>query len=212
MLGGFSNELFAIQRLVVVKKRQKLIDKKLLDAVSSGLAKECCWALQEGARVNVKNEHGNAPLHIASLKGYEDIAEILIQAEADVNIQDQYGNTPLHGAVCEGHKNMVCFLISHGANVNAQNADGDTPLHFAVLYSSQDIIKDLIDVKADLTIRNNCQETALMVADKNDCLSRVELLLKHISSDSLKSVKRNSKKRKVVIIEQEGGVCDEKVD
>ena len=47
-------------------------------------------------KIDVRNNTGQTALHIASMKGYQEIAEMLLQHEANVEVRDEEGVTPLH--------------------------------------------------------------------------------------------------------------------
>ena len=48
--------------------------------------------------MNVKDNQGLTPLHIAVANSHKDIAELLISKGADVNAKDKESYTPLHFA------------------------------------------------------------------------------------------------------------------
>ncbi|MGL9757871.1 MAG: ankyrin repeat domain-containing protein [Wolbachia sp.] len=52
----------------------------------------------KGVDVNISNRLGNTPLHIAAIKGREEIAGLLLEKGADTNIKNHSGNTPLQAA------------------------------------------------------------------------------------------------------------------
>ncbi len=56
---------------------------------------------------------------MASLRGYENIVQLLIKKGADVNAEGgEYGNA-LQAASEEGHENIVQLLIEMGTDVQA---------------------------------------------------------------------------------------------
>ena len=82
-----------------------------------------------GADVNAKVKFGWAPLHIATMFGHKETAELLISSGADLNAKDNNdGWIPLQYAAQKGHKEIAELLISKGADVNAKNKNGHTPL------------------------------------------------------------------------------------
>ncbi|CAO4371455.1 unnamed protein product [Caenorhabditis nigoni] len=50
--------------------------------------------LKKGAYINVFNQHGNTPLHVATKRGYPDIVEILIKNGADRTYLNAQNKTP----------------------------------------------------------------------------------------------------------------------
>lgn len=63
------------------------------------------------ANVNIQDAYGAMPLHWACLFGYQDVAQILIDAGALVNAQDSCGNTPIHIADINKYHNLVHIMI-----------------------------------------------------------------------------------------------------
>lgn len=66
--------------------------------------------------MNVKDNQGVTPLHIATQNGREKMVELLIQNGADVNAQDNKTGTPICSAhIRDGHDNISgklhCKLI-----------------------------------------------------------------------------------------------------
>lgn len=88
------------------------------------------YLIKNGADVNIQNEDGVTPLHLAA---YTENANILLDNGAEINQQDNRGNTPLHAAVIAGeeHREMIKFLIDNGADASIINQEGKTPLDFA---------------------------------------------------------------------------------
>jgi ankyrin repeat protein len=104
-------------------------DGALIQAASDGNIEAVKQHLAAGADVNAKVKFGWAPLHIATMFGHKEIAELLISSGADMNAKDNNdGWIPLHYAAQKGHKEIAELLISKGADVNAKNKNGHTPL------------------------------------------------------------------------------------
>lgn len=106
---------------------------KLHIATRSGDLASTKKLLEAGADVNLTNNNGATPLHLASCKNVECVA-LLIQAGADVKKIDLlWGWTPLHWAVCFGKPDCLKLLIAAGSNINkrAKKCNGYTPLCLA---------------------------------------------------------------------------------
>ena len=63
-----------------------------------------------------KQKDGVTPLHWAALKGYKEIAEVLLANSAPMEAKDEDGATPLHWAALNGHKAVADFLLAKGAD------------------------------------------------------------------------------------------------
>ena len=69
-----------------------------------------------GADVNVRDERGWTPLHIAALEGRKENVELLISAGAHINAQSKSRNsTPLDEAIRRKHTKIIDFLREKGA-------------------------------------------------------------------------------------------------
>jgi ankyrin repeat protein len=130
-----------------------------------------------GADVNAKDKLGETPLHIAAVRGYNEITSLLIDEGANVNTRNMHGLTPLHAAAWSDHKETVELLIAKGANINAKDADGVTPLHVSALSGAKKTMALLIDKGADINARNKDGMTPLHAAALTGEKEAAELLI-----------------------------------
>ncbi len=87
--------------------------------------------LAHGARCDIKDRHGDTPLHqILKKKNSPDhlefIALLLNQKDCDSNSQNMDGQTALHLAIENHQYQLVKLLIDHGANPLIKNKNGKT--------------------------------------------------------------------------------------
>jgi len=95
-----------------------------------------------------KDKRGNTVLHLASSKGYLEIAKLFIDKKnLDINVKNNNGYTPLHSAAEGGHLDVIIYLIDNNADINIKNSDGDTAILLAIQNSHFNIVKYLFDNK-----------------------------------------------------------------
>ncbi|MCP4546281.1 MAG: hypothetical protein GY835_07435 [bacterium] len=93
----------------------------LVKAVESNRADLVALLLANGARQDVGgSRNGNAPLQIACLQGYTEVAGQLIAAGADVNTADGTAYKPLQLATRYGHDDLARYLVEKGAGGKAE--------------------------------------------------------------------------------------------
>jgi hypothetical protein len=137
-------------------------ENALFDAVLVGDATEAGALLDAGVDANVRNSHGETPLHY--LKGGDDLAtlRVLLAHGADTEAANGDGDTALHLAVMgyrgeDGSQRLARAraLIEAGARVDARDRKGMTPLHYA---GSPAVAELLLEHGADLeaTDKNGC--------------------------------------------------------
>ncbi|KAI0375549.1 ankyrin [Pilatotrama ljubarskyi] len=88
------------------------------------------------------NTEGKTALHVAALKGNEELVRMLCDLGADFDLADNEGNTPLHYASAWGHITVVQLLIERGCQYSARNNQGFTPSDYAYSTSTRDTLQD----------------------------------------------------------------------
>uniref|UniRef100_M4EDK7 non-specific serine/threonine protein kinase n=1 Tax=Brassica campestris TaxID=3711 RepID=M4EDK7_BRACM len=71
---------------------------------------------EDPSLVHARDYDKRTPLHVASLHGWIDVVNCLIEFGADVNAQDRWKNTPLADAEGARKQKMIELLKSHGGN------------------------------------------------------------------------------------------------
>ena len=116
------------------------------------------------ALVNLKDESGQTPLHLAAQGQNPAMVPLLVDRGADVKATDNRGISPLHVLASRGDLAAMTVLIDKGADVNLKAADGAAPLHSATMGRRVEAIRLLVSRKADLEGANSYGRTALVVA------------------------------------------------
>jgi ankyrin repeat protein len=127
--------------------------------------------IEFGANVNVRNNNGQTPLHLACQVGSHDVVQLLLGRGADMEVQDDSHSTPLlvaleHGARLTGgaFKAVAKLLVESGANVNIRNNRDQTPLHLACEHGYHDVVRLLLDQDADVEAQDNRHSTPFHLA------------------------------------------------
>ncbi|XP_066876431.1 ankyrin repeat domain-containing protein 27 isoform X13 [Kogia breviceps] len=84
-----------------------------------------------GLGVNVTNQDGSSPLHVAALHGRADLLLLLVKHGASVGARDAKQAVPLHLACQKGHFQVVKCLLDSNAKPNKKDISGNTPLLYA---------------------------------------------------------------------------------
>lgn len=86
------------------KQEEKLKDNNIFDLIKQGDTVGIAVAIQNGIDLQVQNEQGMTPLHLASAHGTELISELLInEADGAVWQRDNFDRLPLDVARENGH-------------------------------------------------------------------------------------------------------------
>ncbi|KAF8556983.1 ankyrin [Imleria badia] len=106
------------------------------------------------------NSQGKTALHMAALKGNEELVRMLCDLGADFDLADNKGNTPLHYSSSWGHIPIVQLLIERGCQFAARNNDGFTASDYAYSFSTRETLQD----SARLQFENNKKSRRMVFA------------------------------------------------
>ncbi|XP_065225000.1 transient receptor potential channel pyrexia-like [Planococcus citri] len=140
--------------------------------------------LKKNFDVTVRNELGDAPLHLAIRKCAKKCLILLLSWDEDgstLEIKDYANRTPLQIAITPGWSYGVCLLIEAGANLNAVTDHGDNVLHLAASGKNPCVMDQLLsclDINRFIDSRNADEETPLMVAVLSGNLDGTKMLIK----------------------------------
>ncbi|SAM84435.1 related to HOS4-subunit of the Set3 complex [Ustilago bromivora] len=88
------------------------------------------------------HDHRTA-LHLACIRGYDDVARQLLDLGAHVDLQDRAGNTALHFASAWGHVSLVQLLIERGCSLAVKNVERSTALDYAYSHSVKEALETM---------------------------------------------------------------------
>ncbi|XP_021830942.1 potassium channel SKOR [Prunus avium] len=131
--------------------------------------------IRAGADPNKTDYDGRSPLHLAALRGHEDITLFLIQERVDINIKDTFGNTPLLEAIKNGNDQVSSLLIKEGASLKMDNAGSF--ICTAITKGDSDFIKRLLSNGIDPNSKDYDHRTPLHVAASEGLYMMAKLLL-----------------------------------
>ena len=122
------------------------------------------WMVECGINVNMMNNLGWNPIHVAALYGNEHIIKWLVDHGEDVNSLTNAGRTPLMIVSERGHSKIVKLLVKNGADVNVRADNGLTSLMGAAFYGRYSVVEYLINRGADISTRAKDGSTAPQLA------------------------------------------------
>ncbi len=125
-------------------------EKDFFVLLSSGKSEEIARLIEAGTNIRIKDQHGNTPLHLVSLRGDCESIKLLLSKGAKINSTDNSGDTPLHEASMNGHLEAAKLLISKNANVNAKNKQGENPIFPAAESGNLELVKLLVSKGAKI--------------------------------------------------------------
>jgi len=129
------------------------------------------------------DEEGNSPLFWACSGGNESLVKMLVEKFLfPVNDQNNEGCTALIVAVLGGFGNIVCYLLEKGANPNVCNLKRESALHMACSLNLTDVCEALLRHGAWIEAEDECGETALYWAVREENIEVTEFLLKNGSN------------------------------
>ncbi|XP_035305098.1 ankyrin repeat domain-containing protein 27 isoform X4 [Cricetulus griseus] len=135
-----------------------------------------------GLGVNVTNQDGSSPLHMAALHGRTDLVPLLLKHGAYSGARNTSQAVPLHLACQQGHFQVVKCLLDSNAKPDKKDLGGNTPLIYACSGGHHEVAALLLQHGASINASNNRGNTALHEAVMGRHALVVELLLFHGAS------------------------------
>lgn len=138
--------------------------------------------------INLRDNMGDTPLHIASYHGVPDVAAALLRRpEVQVNLPSRHGSAPIHIACERKHCGIVRSLLQHkDTDVNSPNANGNAPIHIAAQSGDEDMMFALLQhPSTNVNCTNRHGYAAIHIAARlaADNAAVMQALLKHPGID-----------------------------
>ncbi|XP_009083349.1 PREDICTED: ankyrin repeat domain-containing protein 27 [Acanthisitta chloris] len=139
-----------------------------------------------GLGVNVSNQDGFTPLHMAALHGHAELVSINTAhgctawtRRAGLVSRNAKQAVPLHLACQKGHFQVVKCLMDYNAKQNKKDIYGNTPLIYACSSGQYETTALLLQHGACVNLSNAKGNTALHEAARGGRAALVELLLQN---------------------------------
>ncbi|XP_064196863.1 NF-kappa-B inhibitor epsilon [Anguilla rostrata] len=155
--------------------------------------------LEQEASLELQDQEGNTPLHLACDQGRNDCASEMgthtppRQLSVVMEMQNWRGQTCLHLATQRRNHRMVKLLLKKGAKLNTQDGtSGKTALHMAVELQDVQLVKLLLNKGAnvDAAMFNGCTPLHLAVGRQDAgttlllCQSGADQMLKNMEDET----------------------------
>ena len=123
-------------------------DVSIHDAAKAGDIEAVKLHIAAGTDVDAYTRLGT-PLHVASVQGQKEIAELLISKGAYLDARNLNDFTALNLAVFNGRTEIAELLIDKGADIH-KKSKGVPPLHIAAMEGRKEVAKLLINKGVDV--------------------------------------------------------------
>jgi ankyrin repeat protein len=156
--------------IIEIKNQHNSITTALCIAADSCDSDMCQELLKLGANVNETNGFFWTPLHFASVNGYTEIVELLLQHKANVNSLCVGNFTPLtlmlsnfsqRSHLIKKRSEIAIKLIQSCEDVTIPTDDMNTALHFAARETNIEIVDLLLKKFANVNVQNKNKSTPL---------------------------------------------------
>ena len=171
--------------------------------------------LDEGIRIDQRDENGFTALHHAASNGSPDVVEFILKKALDLGIvqkllqtRDRHGLVPLHHAAMSGDIETVRILLEYGTDVNVsfgKQKRKSTPFHFACEYGHKAVAEFLLQKVAKIIEPREFDETPLMLAASSNNYELLEFLLNNGAKSEINRKSTENRQRTALSCAVENG-------
>uniref|UniRef100_A0A8C5H593 Protein TANC1-like n=1 Tax=Gouania willdenowi TaxID=441366 RepID=A0A8C5H593_GOUWI len=173
-----TGKMQAAQQAVTAAASVGHIQVRLSAAAGRGRMEMCLFLLEHGAKLEMPNRRGIAPLLSASKHGHTQVRKsLLLKQGADINTSDRQGRTALMLAASEGHTGTVQLLLSKGASLSCADQEELTALSWACMKGHKGAAQLLLEAGAELNQADRQGRTPLDLAALNGDAEMVQCLV-----------------------------------
>ncbi|BES94180.1 Ion channel nompc [Nesidiocoris tenuis] len=117
------------------------------------------------ASIFERTKDGSTLMHIASLNGHAECAQMLFKKGVYLHMPNKRGARSIHTAAKYGHVGIINTLLQKGEHVDVTTSDNYTPLHIAVESCKPAVVETLLGYGADVHVKGgSLLETPLHIA------------------------------------------------
>ncbi|XP_077996865.1 uncharacterized protein LOC144450164 isoform X2 [Glandiceps talaboti] len=135
--------------------------------------------LDNGHKLDAKDEDGVQPIHLAAEAGKLDVVKFLFENGCDLQALTEDTLQPVHQAAYTGSIDVIKFLILHECKLDAVGKDGMQPIHYAADKGHLDMVKLLFENGCDLQALTKNNEQSLHYAARNGSIDVIKFLILH---------------------------------
>ncbi|XP_025085100.1 uncharacterized protein LOC112558713 [Pomacea canaliculata] len=161
--------------------------------------------LSRGFDINLRNDDGDTPVHVAADKGNWDTVKTFVEHGANTNVLDSKGYCLLHKrlkkqtsqrfgyhvieepSTYKSHVELLRTFVARGEDVNRRGPDNKTALQLAVANHRWKVVGELISLGADLELSHDEKLSALehlyCFAWESGAREKMYSFIKYITND-----------------------------
>ena len=137
-----------IKATVEHNKKVKLLNNKLILAITHNKIEECRDLILRGANLHLLTQHNlylyglkqNSALHLAARFSGAVLVQMFVDLDISVEVRNRDFDTPLQHAAYDGNLITINKLLDLGAFIDSTNKEGTTPLMWAAVTGKAEAI------------------------------------------------------------------------